>query len=268
MSELANNVRHNGGRDCCRLSSQWNLVKVSMIAAFMMLSGSNISVLATEHSWSFIEHPHPTNVQLPKRDANLIRQIYSDQLPIDELCERVVRLEYQAYQKYYPSYSQGRNADIALQNWKIHAVTIEAGALNTCVYLLSLLELAPLIEPDFEPDLYYCGVYSRPAQTDFEQEMISLFDEYVTLVAAGDSVGASNILSLNRFENNLMLNDDVHFYFSLLLQPHLDADPRLPALINLSPNISGERKSFIENAAQAHNLQSVLDSTEPCAPRN
>ena len=268
MDWSANNTGRLRAGDKSGIFRALNWVKTFTIALLMLLASSAVNVTAQDSPWSFIEHPQPTHSQLSEEDTMLIDQAYFEQPGIDILCEQVVKLEYEVYQKYYPDYIDGGDADAALLNWKVHAVTTEVGALDTCVYFQSVVAISPFLEAEFEPDLFYCGVYSRLPQTDNERRMIKLFDEYEMLVKAGDWLGASNILSLDNMENNVTLNNDVHYYFSLLLEPFLDADARVPELVNLSPDISDQRKAFVEQAAANLDLQSVLDTTGSCAPRN
>jgi len=135
---------------------------------------------------------------------------------------------------------------------------------------LSFVVWEELNEIDFAgsfDDFYFCGLYSRPPATATEREAAKFIDELFEYTKYGSNSAISALLTANRLMGIVEMNPDVEYYISRLVVPELKGERPPRDVSHLKPLLSEERRAFVDRAVENFDLQTVLDTTEPCVAR-
>ena len=92
-------------------------------------------------------------------------------------------------------------------------------------------------------------------------------DDLFEYAQLGDEFLTFMLLGADTISYAIELNSDVRYYFVKLLDPKLELNFQKRDLFQSGQGLSGERRGFVERAAENLDLQAVLDTTQPCKPR-
>lgn len=236
----------------------------TILTVLIFLFSGNSGVVAQDSVWSFKDNPHPVDGKLLEPEVNPEKGTVADLLALKVACESLLDEQYLIYRELYPDFENSGDSESNLKNWETHLLT---SADFACPALIPFVQLTSSYDDELFADFYFCGSYSRPAETALEREAAVLIDDLFDYAQLGEEALAFLLIAAGMTSGVVELNPDVEYYFSRLLGPVMEFDTQRPEITRPEQMLSDERKAFVEEAAERLDLQSVLDTTQPCAQR-
>lgn len=223
-------------------------------------------------SWSFIDNPHPLYSELSKQEISFLNK--NEKLyPLRTSCYKGIDTIYKIYQNRYPEFQKSGNSIINFRNWKRHVIQNKSVSSYACIIGEPFEDLITyhyyyLNDNQADIDFYYCGIFSRPPANKVEENIILTVNEQLEYSKNKDERTIKAVLSINNLQSVIKLNPDVQYFLVMLAKENNDLpDDKKWNTANLVQTLSNERIAFLDEAVRQNNLQSVLDTTNPCKIR-
>jgi len=230
------------------------------MAAVFVLAGK-----AQAEEWSFDNHPQPPYEQYTKKELGYLDE--ADKIPANKNgCEASVEAEYRIYRERYPEFEKSGDPQSNFEKWKRYRVYSSRKSFPICLFIRLESDTADLLERIPTKSFFYCGSEMTDAETLNYPLAAKRLIKILDYANSGRYEAVAMIIDLSDYVPNVRLNPDVEYYFRKIV--HTDYEPekaRMDTSI-LARLLSGERRAFLDKAAEIHNLQAVAATTEPCEP--
>lgn len=237
------------------------LLKITSASICLFLSLQSIAL--AQNSWSFEDNPYPKYVELSGQEIKYLES----EINIDDKkksCELSIQKQYQIYQNHYPEYIIFANDETHFHNWKLYMV--KSKEYISCMVTNPMSDLVDSDSSLKYVHFYFCGRFSREPISKEEKEIASRIKELFEYAKTGDPASVDLLLYANERTEIINLIPEVEYYFSKLAKPFIkDSKPR--DLSHLIPLLSKKQITFLDETVKQNNLQSVLDTTNPCKTR-
>ncbi len=236
----------------------------TVLAAFGFLLLAIFGAAAQENAWSFEDNPQPRSEEMTSAERKFLDDTKNPALNAGA-CATFLTRYYKIYQNHYPDFQKTGDAETRFRSWKLYQA--RTGYYISCLSFVVWEELSEIDLAGSFDDFYFCGLYSRPPATAAEREAAKYIDELFEYAKNGSSFAISTLLTANRLMEIVEMNPDVEYYISRLVVAEFKGERPPRYVSHLEPLLSEERRAFVDRAAENFDLQAVLDTTEPCAPR-
>jgi len=185
-------------------------------------------------------------------------------------CDTSIWLDYKTYQDRYPNFQKSGDYFSNFKYWKRHVIQEKSVSPYACIIGNPFEDLLSyhyyyLENKQADKAFYYCGVYSREASNELEKYIALTLNELVEYSKNKDMLPISKLLAINELQTIIKLNKDVEYFFIMLAKHNNEVDnrPRWKTE-QLVKAISKKRLTFLDEAVQNNDLQSILNTIKPC----
>ena len=231
---------------------------------------------AQTNIWSFEDNPQPQENIYTIEEKQLIEDSFSSS-PLGEFCKMNLSAKYSIYNNHYPDFQTFDDEKTRFKNWKLYLV--KTRDIPTCEPEEAHDALEKYIEKHYNNDFYFCGGFSRKAQTENEIKIFTFINELIDYVEIKPARLANRFIMLNKYSaavssstsgkidglNPLIkLNSDVEYF----LRKSMELGKKMGAeewdVLHLLPFLNKEKISFLDGAVANRDFSAVLGTTAPC----
>ena len=254
-----------------KISCNRFLLVLSFLALFNISSA-----LAQNNIWSFEDNPQPQDIDYTMKEKQLIENSFSS-APLGEFCKMNLSAKYKIYNNHYPDFQTFDDEETRYKNWKLYLV--KTRDIATCEHDNAYETLKDYIEIHYNNDFYFCGRFSREAQTEDEIKIFTFINELIDYVEIKPAGIAFSFIILNEFSNAvssstyakvdglnplIKLNPDVEYFLRKSMELGKKMSAKEWDVSHLLPFLNKEKISFLDEEILRKDFTAVLNATAPC----
>lgn len=249
--------------------------------ALVALIASN-TTLADDNKWSFAIHPHPRKFEYSQLQQQIWQQAILSQGDDIEICDEVLRAEYDIYKLEYPAFVF---SELALEPkmhraWRDHLVKDFYHLPTQCMVNGAHARVLELLMHLDWVNVRFCGSLAAapaatamsPGSTRPQLAPLTLGDDYLAagleqmlnLAGLGVPEAMVNVLNYARMQPNLTLNPDVEYFLRMSLRRTFRFEEHW-GVEQFKRHLSDKRLAFLELAVDRADLNAVRQTSPPCA---
>ena len=222
----------------------------------------------TPVDWSFEDHQHPSVRDLSLEKKRLLGQAYEEDKNSPG-CSSLIAPEFKFYTDKYPDYLEGGETEKLRQNWLDYVTQSGRVKWMGCIYSQThdaIFELWKISKKN-DREFYFCGLPSYPPANDYERSLTELSNRGIFYAEKGVYQAVWYLMLSNQLKSVINLNPDIEYYFRKITKDDPIKVDAFSDVSHLTPKLSAERISFLDEAVKKLDYQAVLETTQPCKAR-